>query len=95
MAMWEYTPQDFPAPIIHFIADDQPVSTEVLSDPRLGWNDVACAGIAIRRVRGDHNSILAADNAAALAESSTSCSSRDRSALPVRSCCGLKRAGAD
>ena len=68
MAMWEYTPADFPAPMIHFIAADQPVSTEVLSDPRLGWSDVARAGCEVRHVRGDHNSILAADNAVALAD---------------------------
>jgi acyl-CoA synthetase (AMP-forming)/AMP-acid ligase II/thioesterase domain-containing protein len=67
MAMWEYTPREFPAPIVHFIAADQPVSTEVLSDPRLGWNDLARAGLAVMHVKGDHNSILAAENAAALA----------------------------
>jgi thioesterase domain-containing protein len=67
MAMWEYTPPEFPAPIVHFIAADQPVSTEVLSDPRLGWNDLARAGLAVRRVKGDHNTILAAENAAELA----------------------------
>ena len=49
MAMWEYTPREFPAPIIHFIAADQPVSTEVLSDPRLGWSDLARAGLAVRQ----------------------------------------------
>jgi acyl-CoA synthetase (AMP-forming)/AMP-acid ligase II/thioesterase domain-containing protein len=68
MAMWEYTPADFPAPIIHFVAADQPVSTEVLSDPRLGWSDLARAGLEVRHVKGDHNSILAADNAAELAD---------------------------
>jgi acyl-CoA synthetase (AMP-forming)/AMP-acid ligase II/thioesterase domain-containing protein len=68
MAMWEYTPPTFPAPIVHFIAADQPVSTEVLSDPRLGWNDLARAGLAVRHVKGDHNTILAAENAAELAE---------------------------
>ena len=67
MAMWEYTPREFPAPIIHFVAADQPVSTEVLSDPRLGWNDLARAGLEVRQVKGDHNTILAAENAAALA----------------------------
>ena len=66
MAMWEYTPRPFRAPIIHFIAADQHVSTEVLSDPRFGWDDFASAGITVRSVRGDHNSLLAMDNAAAL-----------------------------
>jgi thioesterase domain-containing protein len=68
MAMWEYTPREFPAPIIHFIAADQPVSTEVLSDPRLGWSDFARAGLVVRRVRGDHNTILTAENVAQLAD---------------------------
>jgi len=67
MAMWEYTPREFPAPIIHFIAADQPVSTEVLSDPRLGWSDFAQAGLVVHHVRGDHNSILALENATQLA----------------------------
>jgi acyl-CoA synthetase (AMP-forming)/AMP-acid ligase II/thioesterase domain-containing protein len=60
MAMWEYTPREFPAPIIHFIAADQPVSTEVLSDPRLGWNDFARAGLSVCHVSGDHNTLLLA-----------------------------------
>lgn len=68
MAMWEYAPREFPAPIIHFIAADQPVSTEVLSDPRLGWSDFARAGLVVRHVKGDHNSILAMENAAQLAD---------------------------
>ena len=68
MAMWEYTPREFPAPIIHFIAADQPVSTEILSDPRLGWSDFARAGLSVCHVRGDHNSILAVDNVAKLAD---------------------------
>jgi thioesterase domain-containing protein len=62
MAMWEYTPREFPAPIVHFIAADQPVSTEVLSDPRLGWSDFARAGLAVHRVSGDHNTILSVEN---------------------------------
>jgi thioesterase domain-containing protein len=68
MAMWEYTPREFPAPIIHFIAADQPVSTEVLSDPRMGWSDLASGGLAVRHVRGDHDSILAMENVAQLAD---------------------------
>jgi hypothetical protein len=43
------------------------VSTEVLSDPRLGWNDLSRAGLSERRVKGDHNSILDAEHAAAVA----------------------------
>ena len=68
MAMWEYTPREFPAPIIHFIAADHPVSTEVLTDPRLGWNDFARAGLSVCHVRGDHNTLLLApENTAQLA----------------------------
>jgi oxalate---CoA ligase len=68
MAMWEYTPRQFPAPIVHFIAADQPVSTEVLSDPRLGWSDFARGGLTVRRVPGDHNSILSIENTAQLVD---------------------------
>lgn len=68
MVMWEYTPREFQAPMIHFIAADQHVSTEVLSDPRLGWNDLSRAGLSERRVKGDHNSILGAEHAPAVAQ---------------------------
>lgn len=68
MVMWEYTPREFQAPMIHFIAAGQHVSTEVLSDPRLGWNDLSRAGLSERRVKGDHNSILGAEHAAAVAQ---------------------------
>jgi len=67
MAMREYIPRDFPAPIVHFLAADQPVSTELLSDPRLEWNRFARAGLDVRRVPGDHNSLLAAHNASLIA----------------------------
>jgi thioesterase domain-containing protein len=68
MAMWEYTPREFSSPIIHFIAADQPVSTEVLSDPRLGWSDLARGGLAMRYVKGDHDTMLAVENTAQLAD---------------------------
>ena len=68
MTMGEYTPRDFPAPIIHFIAADQPISTKVLSDPRLDWRVFARAGVEERRVKGDHNSMFMASNAEAIAE---------------------------
>jgi thioesterase domain-containing protein len=71
MAMWEYKPREFPVPILHFIAADQPVSTEVLSDPRLGWGDLARGGCTVRQVRGDHNTILTMENAAQLADQLT------------------------
>jgi thioesterase domain-containing protein len=67
MGMWEYTPRDFPAPIMHFIAADQP-TTKLLSDRRLGWREFARAGLEVRKVRGDHNSMFAADNAEMLGD---------------------------
>lgn len=67
MAMWEYKPREFAAPILHFIAADQPVSTQLLNDPRLGWREFACAGIEVRWLKGDHNTIFQAANAEAIA----------------------------
>jgi hypothetical protein len=56
--MWEYAPSEFSRPIIQFLAADQPVSTRVLDDPRLGWREFAAGGFEVRKVAGDHNSIL-------------------------------------
>lgn len=67
MVLWEYAPQEFLAPIVHFIAADEPVSTKILDDPRLGWREFARGGLEIRMVRGDHNSIFAGDHAPELA----------------------------
>ena len=67
MAMWEYAPRDFPVPIVHFIAEDQPVSTQLLNDPRLGWREFARAGIEVRWLKGDHNTIFQPANAEAIA----------------------------
>jgi acyl-CoA synthetase (AMP-forming)/AMP-acid ligase II/thioesterase domain-containing protein len=66
MALWEYVPRKLSVPMVQFIAADEPVSTKILDDPRLGWRDIA-PGLEIRRVRGDHNSMLAGNHAAALA----------------------------
>jgi hypothetical protein len=68
MAMWEYAPRDCSVPVIHFIAADQPVSTQLLNDPRMGWQEFARAGLAVHWLKGDHNSIFRVANAAAIAE---------------------------
>jgi acyl-CoA synthetase (AMP-forming)/AMP-acid ligase II/thioesterase domain-containing protein len=67
MVMWEYAPRDFQAPIVHIFAADEPVSTKLLKDPRLGWSRVARAGLQERALRGNHNSLFLEANAGALA----------------------------
>ena len=67
LALAEYVLKDFPAPILHFIAADEAVSTRVLDDPRYGWRDFARGGMDFRSVRGGHNSMLGAECAPALA----------------------------
>jgi thioesterase domain-containing protein/acyl carrier protein len=67
MALWEYVPRELTIPITQFIAADEPISTKVLDDPRLGWRDIARGGFEVRRVRGGHNSMLDADHAGELA----------------------------
>lgn len=67
MALWEYVPKEFPAPMALFIAADEPISTRILDDPRLGWRDFARGGLELRTVRGGHNSIFSAEHAPALA----------------------------
>ncbi len=72
VALWQYELRDCCVPIVHFLAADHPVS-EVLDDPRYGWQDVARAGIEVREVAGDHDSLLSLDNAPGLADSIHAC----------------------
>jgi acyl-CoA synthetase (AMP-forming)/AMP-acid ligase II/thioesterase domain-containing protein len=67
LALWEYVPRDFSAPIVHFLAADETVSTKVLDDPRLGWRDFAHGGLELRTSPGSHGSILDSQNSSALA----------------------------
>ncbi len=65
--MWEYVPRVLSSPIVHFCASDQPISTQVLKDPRLGWRDFAGTSFESHLVAGDHASMLEETNSAALA----------------------------
>jgi acyl-CoA synthetase (AMP-forming)/AMP-acid ligase II/thioesterase domain-containing protein len=65
--MREYVPRVLSSPIVHFCASDEPVSTQVLTDPRLGWRDFAGASFESHLVAGDHVSILEETNSPALA----------------------------
>jgi acyl-CoA synthetase (AMP-forming)/AMP-acid ligase II/thioesterase domain-containing protein len=67
MVLAGYVPAPFAAPIVHFIAADEAVTTRVLEDPRLGWREFAHGGLELRMVSGDHNSLFAAGHARALA----------------------------
>jgi acyl-CoA synthetase (AMP-forming)/AMP-acid ligase II/thioesterase domain-containing protein len=67
MTLGEYVPAALTAPIVHFIAKDEPVSTKVLDDPRFAWREFALGGLELRTVAGDHNSLFTADHAPALA----------------------------
>ncbi len=65
--LYEYRPKGFPAPILHFIASDDTVSTRILDDPRSGWREFARGGLELFTVRGRHNTLLMAEHAPALA----------------------------
>jgi thioesterase domain-containing protein len=65
--MQEYVPQVLSSPIVQFCALDEPVSNQVLSDPRLGWRDFAGTRFESHLVAGDHGSMLKETNAPALA----------------------------
>lgn len=67
LALAEYVLKHLAAPILHFVAADEPVSDRVLDDPRYGWRDFARGGLESRSVRGGHNSMFAAANAPGLA----------------------------
>jgi thioesterase domain-containing protein len=62
-----YVPGPFPGKVFHYLADDEPISTRVLDDPRLGWRDFALGGYEVRRVRGGHFSMFTEENAPELA----------------------------
>ncbi len=83
MALWEYAPRDFPAPMVQFIAADEPVSTRVLDDPRYGWREFARGGLELRTARGDHNSMFGAVEAPALAAQLAAVLERAASCVPT------------
>jgi acyl-CoA synthetase (AMP-forming)/AMP-acid ligase II/thioesterase domain-containing protein len=67
VVMREYAPRPIRARIVQFLADNVPVSAAVLQDRRLGWQDFARGGFETIHVPGDHVSMLAEANVAALA----------------------------
>jgi oxalate---CoA ligase len=66
LIMREYLPPALSAPIVQFLAAEEPVSTQVLDDPRLGWRDFA-QSFQTRAMPGSHTSMLDEANAACLA----------------------------
>jgi hypothetical protein len=53
-----YTPKRFDGKVVHFIAADEPHSTLILDDPRLGWNELVDGGISVKRVAGRAETIF-------------------------------------
>jgi hypothetical protein len=63
----EYRLRPFPVPIVHFLAGDLRVSTQVLTDPRRGWADFAAGGLEEHYLAGDHASLFTESQVPALA----------------------------
>ncbi len=55
-ARYSLQPVDFP--MAQFLAADATFGTRFLDDSRLGWRDVCRAGFEVRRIAGDHLSLL-------------------------------------
>ena len=53
-------------PIAQFIAADEPITTRMVSDPRLSW-DKTCAQVRVFPVPGDHSTLLSGPGARAVA----------------------------
>lgn len=53
-----YRPAPIAVPLVQFLAQDQPTSTRVLDDPRLGWQDLTSGGFRAHRIPGRHATIL-------------------------------------
>jgi hypothetical protein len=62
MALGEYVPTELIVLTVQFIASDEPVSTMILDDPRLGWQDIARNKWAVLRARWNHSSMLGAEH---------------------------------
>ena len=50
-----YVPKQIHVPVAQFIGQDQPLSSRVLEDPRLGWKDVSMDEFHLRYVPGTHS----------------------------------------
>jgi thioesterase domain-containing protein len=66
--MHSYVPRPFGGKVINFIAAEEPVSTRVLEDAKLGWRDFARAGFRSHQVPGGHHSMFSEQHVAQLAD---------------------------
>jgi oxalate---CoA ligase len=66
--MHSYVPRAFGGSVVHFMAADEPVSTRVLEDARLGWRDFARGGFESHRVPGGHDSMFSEEHVEQLAD---------------------------
>jgi thioesterase domain-containing protein len=64
----DYRPIPLPLEVVQFLAKDQPMSTRVLQDPRLGWRDWLGDRFRLNAVPGDHFSMFQPPHAATLAQ---------------------------
>ncbi len=58
-----YQPRPLGIPVVQIFAAGVRTSTEILDDPRLGWQDFATAGFTSISVPGDHSTMLDATHA--------------------------------
>ena len=62
-----YAPGKLNCKVVHFLAADEPHSTVILDDPRLGWRDVTGPGFSVRKVPGRADAIFKPPNVSELA----------------------------
>lgn len=62
-----YTPQPISAPVVQFVAREDPVTTWLIDDQRLAWRDVCEGGFQVHLVPGSHSTMLSPPHAAELA----------------------------
>lgn len=53
-----YVPGPIGIPVVQFIAEDEPMTTRVLDDPRLAWRELCQGGFHVHHLPGTHNSAL-------------------------------------
>ncbi len=67
-ASGDYVPKTYPGKIVLFLAQDQPISITVESDPRLGWGELTTGELELHEIPGDHLGILKEPNVRVLAQ---------------------------
>ncbi len=63
----QYVPKPAATPVVQFIAQEEPISTRVLEDPRLGWRDLCEGEFRVHNVNAAHMTMFSKPSAMEMA----------------------------